>query len=746
MKYYFSDFVLDTDKNELHRGNQVILLTKQNYQLLLYFLQNSEKIHSKDALVSHVWQGRIVSDNTIDQSISKLRKTLNTHQVDDYFETVYGQGVKFMVPVQTQPPDQNSNTRWPVLLLLLLLPLLGLSFWYFNSTDELRPKPHLVFLSEADDSLPYAIEDMFSQLINYSGTATVVDYGKKPEQQDEEQYLSIQRKFTPGLTAIRTKLSRTPDNYTIELSLNNSEKQLTQTAISSPNIHTVLQQGSQWIIAQIEQPEKQKQLATLISDNDHVSELYLRGLNSLNYNEFDKAKQQFELLLKEEPTYHLARYQLAAISNVSGDQKQALAHLATLTALALPPELHIDAISLQADILDTQGRHQESVGLLHGLLKEHQTHISLPLQHVRFHLSHVYLNMNEYELAMQQLNHISENLSETENVDLLADVYELKGRLMQKTGQLSEAKINAENALGLFERMGDLLGAAKTYTLLARIASHHANYPLATEYLEQSLAITESLKYPLGEGATLNELIYVLMVQGQHNKAWRLNQRLEQIAIEIDYNAMLMASKQLFFDMAREQKKWPTAERYLKQHAALAKASQNQRGLINNQLLTLSFLLDQRKRLGVSELINSLQQHIDKNQEIRLQPRLDTQLARYHFLSNNTADGMSLLNAAKEKAEKTEDGETLIVINNLLAEQFLSTNQPDKAMAVLTESDQFNPFALPHLKLKAESLLQQNANMKALETINLAKQQAADLWTEEYEYLRGQIIAATKKQ
>lgn len=90
MEYNFSGFSLNSSKRELVFNKQSIYLTKKCYDLLVFLLQNSEKSLSKDQLVEHVWQGRIVTDNTIDQCISKLRKTLNDANPDEYIKSVYG--------------------------------------------------------------------------------------------------------------------------------------------------------------------------------------------------------------------------------------------------------------------------------------------------------------------------------------------------------------------------------------------------------------------------------------------------------------------------------------------------------------------------------------------------------------------------------------------------------------------------------------------------------------------------------
>ena len=291
--------------------------------------------------------------------------------------------------------------------------------------------------------------------------------------------------------------------------------------------------------------------------------------------------------------------------------------------------------------------------------------------------------------------------------------------------------------MDLFERNNDSLGAAKTLSALARIASQQANYALAEAYLNESLAITQAVDFKLGEGATLNELTYVLMVQGEHNKARKMAQRLEQIAIEIEYPAMQMAAKQLFFDMAREQGQWSEAQRHLKQHFELATSTNNGRALVKNKMLALSLYVDSGQLQLAQPLLKELQQHIDQQQEVRMQPRVDWLRARIHWQQNQPSVALELLQKAKLQAQQNEDGESLININNSLAEIYLTQNQPDKALSALQAAAQFQPFALPYLKLLAQTHEQLGHPIKALQTMNLCQQQSADLWTaQESEYLK----------
>ena len=64
MKFLFSDHTLDTDRRELRRGDALISVEPQVFDLLLYLVQNGDRVVSKDDLFASVWRGRMVSDLT----------------------------------------------------------------------------------------------------------------------------------------------------------------------------------------------------------------------------------------------------------------------------------------------------------------------------------------------------------------------------------------------------------------------------------------------------------------------------------------------------------------------------------------------------------------------------------------------------------------------------------------------------------------------------------------------------------
>jgi DNA-binding winged helix-turn-helix (wHTH) protein/tetratricopeptide (TPR) repeat protein len=76
MIYAFKEYLLDADRRELRRGAASIAAEPQTFDLLLYLIQNRERVVSKDDLMAAVWSGRIVSESTLSSQINAVRRAI----------------------------------------------------------------------------------------------------------------------------------------------------------------------------------------------------------------------------------------------------------------------------------------------------------------------------------------------------------------------------------------------------------------------------------------------------------------------------------------------------------------------------------------------------------------------------------------------------------------------------------------------------------------------------------------------
>jgi DNA-binding winged helix-turn-helix (wHTH) protein len=62
LPYCFEAYALDPGIRELRRGAELIPLEPQVFDLLVFLIENRDRVVSKDDLMAAVWRGRVVSE------------------------------------------------------------------------------------------------------------------------------------------------------------------------------------------------------------------------------------------------------------------------------------------------------------------------------------------------------------------------------------------------------------------------------------------------------------------------------------------------------------------------------------------------------------------------------------------------------------------------------------------------------------------------------------------------------------
>lgn len=97
--YRFKSFLLDTNKHELTKDNNIVDLTTGEFNMLSVFLQNTNRVLSRDTLLE-MSKGyeRDPLDRSIDICIGRLRKKIEPDPSNPiYLKTVWGAGYLFSV-------------------------------------------------------------------------------------------------------------------------------------------------------------------------------------------------------------------------------------------------------------------------------------------------------------------------------------------------------------------------------------------------------------------------------------------------------------------------------------------------------------------------------------------------------------------------------------------------------------------------------------------------------------------------
>ena len=87
------DFILNTSNSTIEKDGKIIELTKNEYKILKYLVQNRGKIVSREEIMECLWESEsFIDDNTLTVNVTRLRNKLEELELKELLETKRGQG------------------------------------------------------------------------------------------------------------------------------------------------------------------------------------------------------------------------------------------------------------------------------------------------------------------------------------------------------------------------------------------------------------------------------------------------------------------------------------------------------------------------------------------------------------------------------------------------------------------------------------------------------------------------------
>jgi DNA-binding response OmpR family regulator len=93
----FNDISINTGSKTLSINGNELALTKKEYDLLLFFLINKNRVLTKEAIAEHLWGDNIDMADSFDfiyTHLNNIRKKIKHAGGKDYIKTIYGMGYK----------------------------------------------------------------------------------------------------------------------------------------------------------------------------------------------------------------------------------------------------------------------------------------------------------------------------------------------------------------------------------------------------------------------------------------------------------------------------------------------------------------------------------------------------------------------------------------------------------------------------------------------------------------------------
>ena len=110
MPFLFKDCVLDLDRRELTRASRAVAIGPQVFDLLVYLVQNRDRVVTKDGLLDAVWDGRIVSESTLTSHINAVRKAIGDSGEEQLLvRTIPRKGFRFVAEVSETHSSNDGS-------------------------------------------------------------------------------------------------------------------------------------------------------------------------------------------------------------------------------------------------------------------------------------------------------------------------------------------------------------------------------------------------------------------------------------------------------------------------------------------------------------------------------------------------------------------------------------------------------------------------------------------------------------
>jgi DNA-binding response OmpR family regulator len=97
----FNEIRIVPDQMQVFINEEEIQLTKKEFDLLMFFLSNKNRVLTREAIAEHLWGEEIDMADSFDfiyTHIKNLRKKMLENEGHDYIHTIYGIGYKFLTP------------------------------------------------------------------------------------------------------------------------------------------------------------------------------------------------------------------------------------------------------------------------------------------------------------------------------------------------------------------------------------------------------------------------------------------------------------------------------------------------------------------------------------------------------------------------------------------------------------------------------------------------------------------------
>jgi len=110
--YHFNNFTLDPDRRELRRGDALVAVEPQVFDLLEFLIRARDRVVSRDEVLAAVWHGRIVSEATLGSRVNAARTAIGDNgEQHRLIRTLPRKGLRFVGEVREDAAPEPATAE-----------------------------------------------------------------------------------------------------------------------------------------------------------------------------------------------------------------------------------------------------------------------------------------------------------------------------------------------------------------------------------------------------------------------------------------------------------------------------------------------------------------------------------------------------------------------------------------------------------------------------------------------------------
>lgn len=774
--YGFNDCVLDVDRRELSRADDVVTLQPKAFELLLFLVRNRHRAVDKDEIQDVLWPRSIVTETALTRCVMKARRAVGDDaERQSVIRTVHGHGYRFVAQLDddrpepaaepalepvaepatgtatgVRPPLRTPRRPWLIAAAAAFVAT-GFAWWLLGPTaigSETRLAVLPVANATGDDDLGWVRTGMMSLMNRMLESRGVQVVGEKDilDLAGEQPLTMLTRADSPFVQALAdtiapthtlaASLDRDDDLYRLSVVLAGGAREQRRTFVGREPAE-LAQQAAETVANLVHIGTPPDDHVHDVSDDPFLNEAYARAMSLQFEGDYEEAKRFFEVIIEQDPSLFWPRYEYALCVRNLRDWEMAERLLtAIVEEVTAAGRTDLQAITNNGlGILYMQQRRNEEAVQAFERVETFALQADKPMYVVtaNVNLAIVTRNMGDVDRAAAHLEKAWGLLQKMDLRSYPGTFHNTYAGILLRLGKLTDAETHALKAIENFQLTGKRLFAAYAQSRLSVIYRAAGRYDEAFELAERSLAVRREFNDPSGVASSLMSLSEISVDRGDITRARIYAEQVLDIGVSTDdADARAMAHAQIA-ETDRIAGELQRALDHYREARALYMTLDDPLAVAGVDAGIARTMLELGRHAEAEALARALLESARDAGSDRDEARALILLGEIERARGRAAEAAGLLEQSLEIARRNGDEALGYAVHLSLANALLDADGFDRASEHVEYVVLARPTSADTLRLLARVAWARNDPAASLEAMTEARNRAGETWRAEDE-------------